>query len=115
MTYKINNVEIPQPTTGRWLPSSIVGKTGRGFPIYPQVMQYELRWNISSVPDADAVRDFWSSIGYTGTVVVDLPQWNAATYTFYSYTGCVLYRPEWNAYFAEHITDQVLIVGNVVV
>lgn len=114
MTYKLNGTEIPQPTTGRWLPIPVLGKTGRGYPIYPQVAQFELRWNLSSVPDADQVRDFWTSVSLTGSVVVDLPRWNGSTYAFYSYTGCSLYRPEWNAYFSEHITDIVMIVGNIV-
>ncbi len=115
MTYKVSGTEIPQPTSGRWLPPNILGKTGRGYPIYPQVMQYELRWNLSSVADADQVRDFFTGVSLTGTVVVDLPQYNAATYQFYSYTGCSLYRPEWGAYFTENITEIVMIVGNVVV
>lgn len=115
MTYRLNGTEIPQPTSGRWLPPQVVGKTGSGHPIYPQVMQYELRWNLSSVADADQVRDFWTNVSLTGTLVADLPQWNAATYQFYAYTGCVIYRPEWNAYFSQHITDIVAIIGNIVV
>lgn len=114
--YKVNGVELSiQPTTGRWLPQSMVGTTGAGIPIYPRVREFELRWNLSDPNLANTLRGYFSALGYSGSVVVDLPQYNAGSYQFYAYSGCSLYQPERGTYFAEHITELVMIVGNIVV
>ena len=114
MTYKINGVELTlQPTSGRWLPKSPVGITGDGHPIYPAVREYELRWGLASPSEVDQVRDYFSLSVLTGTLVVDLPQLSAATYTFTSYSGCTAYEPEQNVYYTEYVTDIVMMIGNI--
>jgi len=113
--YKVNGVELSiQPTTGRWLPQNMVGTTGAGIPIYPRVREFELRWNLSDPDLANTLRAYFATLGYSGSVVVDLPQYTAASYQFYAYSGCSLYQPERGAYFSEHITELVMIVGNIV-
>ena len=114
-TYAVNGTDfLMQPTTGRWLPRPLVGITGDGHPVYPQTREYELRWTLDTPADFDQMRLWFESCFITGTLVIDLPQWDSSTYTFRSYTGCVLYEPEQNVYFAEHHTDVVMIVGSVV-
>jgi hypothetical protein len=49
----------------------------------------------------------------TGTAAVALPKYGDPTYTFYTYTGCTLYRPAMNDYFTEHITSVTMIVDNI--
>ena len=115
MTYKLNGVEIPQPTTGRWLPKNVVARTGRGYPIYPSVMQYELRYSVSSPADVEQIRLVYAALGLTGTVVADLPKYDSTTYVFYAYSGCCLYEPERGSYFSEYITETVFIIGNIIV
>ena len=115
MTYKIGGTEITtQPTSGRWIPKQPIGIDGNGHAIYPGVREYELKWQLVNISDYNQLVGFFNSIGNTGTVVVDLPQFGAATYTFYSYSGCVLREPEANQYFAgAGQQDVLLVVSNI--
>lgn len=114
-TYAINGTDLSiQPTSGRWLPQNMVGINGNGIPIYPRVREFEIRWNLTDPALAEQVRGYFAALQFTGTVVVDLPKYASSTYQFYSYSGCSLYQPERGTYFAEHITDIVMVVGNIV-
>lgn len=114
-SYAINGTELTiQPTSGRWIPQNSLGTTGAGVPIYPRVREFELRWNLSDVALANSVRSYFAALQYTGTVVIDLPKYTASDYQFFSYSGCSLYQPEYGNYFAEHLMDVVMIVGNII-
>lgn len=114
-TYRINGTELTiQPTSGRWIPLSPIGITGDGHPVYPSVRTFELRWNLTDQESVDQLRVFFELTRTTGTVVVDLPKFTGTIYDFYAYSGCVLYEPERGAYFVEHTTDFVMMVGNIV-
>ena len=113
-SYAVNGTELSiQPTSGRWIPQNLVGVNGNGVPIYPRVREFELRWNLGDPALANSLRNYFSALQFTGTVAIDLPQYAASDYLFYRYSGCTLYQPERGAYFAEHITDLVMIVGNI--
>lgn len=115
-TYAINGTDLSiQPTSGRWLPQSLLGTSGGGIPIYPRVREFELRWNLSDPALVDQLRSAFTALGFSGSVVMDLPKYSASTYLFQSYSGCSLYQPERGAYFSEHITEVVMVVGNIVV
>lgn len=115
-SYAINGTDLLlQPTSGRWSPQSVLGITGDGHPIYPRVHEYELRWNIISQYDLDQIQDFRNLVILTGTVSVDLPIYLGPSYIFQTYNSCVLYEPERGSYFAEHTTEFILLVGNIVV
>lgn len=112
--YKINGVEITmQPTSGRWEARDELGIDGAGHPIYPGLREFELRWNAMSPSEANQLQGFFNAIQNTGTCVVDLPQYAASTYTFFSYTGCTLREPNWSNYFAQNLTDCTLLVTNI--
>lgn len=114
-SYGVNGTDFTlQPTSGRWMPLSIVGTTGDGHPIYPAVHEFEIRWSLSSQSDVDQTQTFRDLVVLTGTVSVDLPVYRGASYIFNTYTGCTLYEPDRNAYFNEHTTEFVLMVGNIV-
>jgi hypothetical protein len=114
MTYAINGTEITiQPTTGRWLPQAPLGFTGGGVPIYPTIRTFQLRWNLVSQDVVFQLIDFFNTVGLTGTVVARLPQYNASTYGFYSYSGCVPQQPEFGVYFTEHTQDVVWEIGSI--
>lgn len=113
--YKVDGVEITlQPTTGRWLPRYIVGRTGAGNAIYPQVREFEMRWGLANQAEVQQLIGFFNAVGFTGTHVVDLPQWNSTTYVFKSYTGCIIDEPDVNTYFTEYSTDLILLVSNII-
>jgi hypothetical protein len=115
MTYKINGVELMlQPTTGRWLPRSLLGISGDGHPIYPTIREFELRWGMVSPAEENEIRTAFMSTQITGTLVVDLPKYASSTYEFYAYTGVVPYEPERNIYFTENISDFMLLLGSII-
>lgn len=114
MTYKLNGVELLiQPTSGRWIPRTAIGRDGRGHPIYPGVREFEMRWDLMYPSGTSQLQVVFDQVIVTGSAVVDLPRYNYPTYEFYAYTGCVLNEPEINAYFAENVTSVVMFISNV--
>jgi hypothetical protein len=114
MSYKINGTELTlQPTTGRWLPRKPHGIDGRGTAVYPGVREYELTFVLSSPSEYNQLQTFFEGITPTGTAVVDLPLYGHTSYTFFSYTGCVLREPEASAYFRENQTKVKLLIANI--
>jgi len=114
MTYKVNGVEITlQPTTGRWLGRAVLGVTGLAHPVYPSLRSYELVWGAMTPAEFNQLQTFFNAVITTGSAVVDLPQYGASTYTFYSYSGCALQEPEASVYFTEHQMDVTLIINKV--
>lgn len=113
-TYAINGTEITiQPTSGQWMPKDPLGIDGNGHFVYPPYREFEMSWGLLDPSDANQLQNFFASIGNTGTAVVDLPKYAAATYTFYSYTGCVMQEPSFGVYFTEHHTDITLLITKI--
>lgn len=114
MTYKINNTTLLiEPTSGRWLPREMFGLDGNGHPIYSSLRQFEINFGLLSPAQQNQLQGFYDSVITTGTAVVDLPEYGANTYTFKSYSGCVLREPEQNQYFVENIAEVVLLITNI--
>lgn len=113
MTYKINGVEIQQPTVGKWIRRDPLGISGSGQAVYPAVREFEMTWIISTPTEFNQLLGTFQAIGLTGTTVVDLPTFGDASYTFTSYTGCVLREPEMGRYFTEHYQEVLLLVTNI--
>jgi len=114
MTYKINGTELViQPTKGRWVDRQSVDIDGWGHPIYPPYREFELSWQLGTMEQAEQLRTYFSAVGSTGTVVVDLPKYATNAYTFFAYTGCVLQEPSYGAFFAEHQADMLLLVTRI--
>lgn len=112
--YKINGVELTnQPTSGKWMERKELGISGDGHFIYPAVREYLFQWGILSPSEFNEIYTYYMKVGTTGTVVVDLPQFGNNTYTFYSYSGCILSEPSVGAYFNEYYTDVSMSVKNI--
>jgi len=113
-SYAINGSDLAlQPTSGRWMPTTILGVTGDGHPIYPAIRQFEMRWNINAQSDVNALVNYFNTTAITGTASVDLPEYNSSVYQFKTYSGCVLFEPSRSEYFTEHTREFVLYVGNI--
>ena len=113
-SFGINGTDFTlPPTSGRWMPQSMVGITGDGHPIYPAIHEFEIRWSLSSQDDLNQIQNFRDLVVLTGTASVDLPAYRGANYIFQTYTGCTLYEPDRGQYFSEHTTEFVLIIGNI--
>ena len=114
MVYKINNTELLiEPTSGRWVPKDQFGLDGNGHPIYSAVRQFEINFGMLSPAQQNQLQGFYDSVITTGSEVVDLPEYGASTYTFKSYSGCVLREPEQDQYFVENIAEVFLLVTNI--
>ena len=114
MTYGVNGSEFTQqPSSGRWMPQTSVGVSGDGHPIYPAVWSFQLTWNVIAPAQFEEIYNAYKSAALTGTVVMQLPDLDAATYTFKNYSGCTLQKPEVGQYFTEHLTDVSLFVLNI--
>lgn len=113
-TYAINGTEITiQPTGGQWLPRTPIGIDGNGHFVYPPYREFEMTWGLLDPSQANQLQTFFTSIGNTGSAIVDLPKYADANYTFFSYTGCVLQEPEFGMYFFEHHQDIILRVTKI--
>lgn len=114
MPYKINGTQITiQPTYGRWVPRDMIDTDGAGHPVYPARRDFEMRWDLVNAAEWYQLQTFFNIIQNTGTAVVTLPQFAAATYVFYDYTGCVLREPDVSDYFEQHPTSVVMLVTNI--
>jgi len=113
-SYKINSTEfLMQPTSGRWMPRSELGVQGDGHAVYSGVREFEMRFNLQDPSEYYQLINWFNGHQPSGTVVVDLPQFGANIYNFYSYSGCVIREPEMNEYFNENHTDVLLLVTNI--
>ena len=114
MTYKINNTELTlQPTSGRWIPRSLLGTAGSSHSVYSGVRNYELTWGLLSPAEFNQLIGFYNTLGVSGTVSVDLPEYGASTYTFKTYSGCTMQEPETGAYFTEHQQSARLLITSI--
>lgn len=114
MPYTINGTTITaQPESGSWKEREEIGRDGNGRPIYPSPRQFEMRWGLISMSDWAQLNTFFQSVSATGTVAVGLPQYGASSWTFRTYSGCILSEPQAGQFFEEYITDARLIVSKI--
>lgn len=114
MTYKINGTDIPlQPESGEWKNRDKIGDDGNGRPIYPAPREFEMKWSLISMSDWKTLLTFFRSVGATGTAVAELPQYDATSWTFYAYSGCILSEPERGKFFEEYGMDARLVVSRI--
>lgn len=113
-TFRVNGTLLTlQPSEHNWLPREAYGTDGGGHDVLPAVRKYELKWDLMPAEDFNQLVNLYNSVSVTGTVVVDLPKWNDATYTFFSYTGCVLQEPQLQGFFEEHQVSCSLLITNI--
>jgi hypothetical protein len=113
-TFKINGVLLGlQPSEHNWIKRSQYGMDGGGHPVYPAMGQYQLSWEYMSDADFYQLVSAYNSHGVTGTAVVDLPQWGAPTYQFYSYSGVVIDEPEHSGYFENYYAGVRLLITSI--
>jgi hypothetical protein len=114
MTYKINGTAITlQPTDGAWQKRSILGLDGNAHPIYPAYREYEMTWKLTEESDLNQLQGFFDTMVITGSAVVELPEYASSAYQFKAYTGCIVYEPTFQEYFAEHVTSVVLVITHI--
>lgn len=113
-SYAINNTNWTlQPTTGKWVERTNYGIDGNGHPIYSQLRNFELSWDLISTDDAKQLIDFYNGISTTGTVVSCLPEWGNVNYQFRNYSGTTLQEPTVGEYFQGYIQTLKLLIINV--
>ena len=112
--FKINGTSLThQPTNHRWVDRDPLGLTGDGKPIYAGFREYELEWDFLNATEFNELKTYFDSIGLTGTAVVSLPQYGAASYAFFAYTGCIISEPGAEGYFEEYYQQVRLLVSRI--
>jgi hypothetical protein len=112
--YVINGTTLAlQPTSGGWVARESFGLDGNGHPIYEAVRQFRLEWAIDSMSDWYELQNLFDTIYITGSVVVELPQYDGSTYNFREYSGCVVQEPSFDRYFNNYPTNVRLLISNI--
>lgn len=112
--YRINGVDLTlQPSDGKWMTRQPIALDGNGHPIYPVEREFQLSWDLMDVSELYQLQDFFDTLGVTGTVSVDLPTLKSLTYGFTTYSGCVMYEPEYDVYFEDHPTKASLLIARI--
>ncbi len=113
-TYEINDVVLDtQPTTGRWLPRDVLGKTGDNRSILPAGREFVMRWQLVDATCVKQVYDAWKAQGATGTSSVNIPELGALPYEFATFSGVFLEEPEVDYYYQEHQANVVLRISGI--
>jgi len=108
-SFAVNGTNLQlQPSSSGWVTREQIGVDGDFRSLYPAIRQYKMTWELMSHSDLKQLIDIQLAC-VTGSVVVDLPKWGDATYTFYSYTGTFANEPEVGSYFTDHIADVSMI------
>jgi len=115
MPYIINGTTLNlQPTVGRWITRTELGFTGNGHPEYPGVREFEMRWQLSPMVDANEVQGLYDALDVTGTATVSLPKYKGTPWQFWEYSGTTLGEPTSGEYFEQHEQDIVLVIYGIV-
>lgn len=113
-SYAINGTNLLlQPEEHKWSPRDALGIDGNSHPIYPAIRNYEMSWGLMDMASFQQLVAFYNQVQNTGTCTVDLPQWGASDFRFYSYSGCTISEPEIGGFFTEHVSSVRLVIMNV--
>lgn len=104
MTYKVNGAAFTiQPSDGKWDQRRALGTDGNRRLIYEPTYSFTMSWDAMTQDAFDQLYNNWNSVSATGVVSVDLPQKDAASYVFKTYSNCIIDEPTTNGpYFAQH-------------
>lgn len=107
--YKINGVDITlQPERFGFKNRNPLGVDGNNRPVYPPTYEAEVYWGTMSMSEFNQLYAFWQSISGTGSVSLTVPQLDAGSFTFKTYTGVILEEPEkgpfWNNNYITRVT-----------
>lgn len=116
-TYKINGLEMPQPTEGHWLPRRAIDIQGDNRPIYSPVRAFQLSWDIRTYEEWEVLVVAFNQLQASGTAVVEIPAYPSMTGTAFGYreySGTTLSEPVIGGMFHEQFpTDVSLVIGNI--
>lgn len=109
---KINGTSLPlQPSSHHWVNRDRLGVDGNGRGIYAIYREYELSWEFLSPSQFNDINNFYLSVGQTGTVTADLPEYPpVSVYQFRTYSGCILREQTYSEYFENFYSDVKLLI-----
>lgn len=114
MPYKINSTEFTlPPTTGRWIIPDALGIGVSGVARYPAVKQFELLWDFMSPAEYSQLKTWYAYQNNTGTITADLPDIEAASYEYRTFSGVVMFHPIVGEYFEGYLSDVSVILSNI--
>lgn len=103
-------VMASQPTEHGWKERNPIGVDGNGVAIYPAVREYYLKWDALDTDEWNSLYSFFLVQGVTGTIVAQLPKWNASPYQWYAYSGCVIREMSYEGWFQNYYQNVNLLI-----
>ena len=113
--YGFNGTDLTlQPSTGIWKPRANYGVDGGGHVIYSAVHEFDMVFDLESMSDFNQILALYDKVSSSGSIVVDLPQFHATDFRFYSYSGCNIAEPQWGAaMFMGYAASVTLTIMNI--
>lgn len=103
--HRINNNQLPSPTSGKWIIPVQKGIDGSGIKRYAKYHSYEMSWNLLGLVDFETLMTVWRGHYNSGTAEIRLPPYDFTSGTdwiitggFINVTGCIVDRPEFDQY-----------------
>lgn len=113
VAFKINNVSIAAPKKSKWIIPEDKGMNGIGQKQYTAFYSYELNWDGLTQAEFQNIFQLWQGHYGSGTATADLPQFNATSYGFITYTGVLLDQPIVGEYNENYLNDVKLIIRRI--
>ena len=114
MTYKINGTDLLlQPSSGKWVDRDELDRDGNGHSIYPPVYNFELSWELMDLDSFYQLQGFYQNTLVTGSVVAELPDRYANSWSFKGYTGCIMQEPTRDNFWEEYVQGVKLLLVNI--
>lgn len=114
--YAFNGVDLPiQPTSGQYGQRKSLGVDGNNVVIYEPIYSFTMTFDALTMSEFNQLYDFWQTVVNSGSISVDLPQKDADTYVFKTYTSCVVDEPTVGAFFQTYVSEVKILVRNITV
>ncbi len=116
--WEINGRAIQPPSEYAWQVRRPLDVQGDNRPIYPGIRAMELRYELMSYQDWEALQDIYAAIQSTGMATVHIPAFPFATgtpFAFREYSGVTLAEPAISTVFNEQYPSRaVVLIANIV-
>lgn len=113
-TYQINGVDFPTiPSEGSWGQRKQLGVDGFNRAIYEPTYNFQISFDALTQEEYIELYNFWLLMSSNITVSVTIPQKDATTYDFATYTGCVIDEPAVGPYYQGYQMSVKIVIRSI--
>lgn len=113
--FEINNIDLPAPSRHGWKIPDDKGFNGNGAKQYTPYFTYELNWDELTQEEFRSIYNIWKGHYNSGTASVKIPEYNAATYQFTTYTGVLMDQPSVGGYSENYVLSVNVVIRKITV